>query len=214
MNKIIRLSFKLLAFLLLGLVLVNGWIIFSTSPQVFSTIEALPSKDVGLVLGTSHRLSSGDSNRFFHQRIDLAADLFNAGKIKHIIVSGDNSTPYYNEPRNMKNALINKGIPSYAIDMDFAGFRTLDSMIRCKEVFGQDDIVVITQTFHSYRALFIGNKHDMTAVALSTENLPLDVRISVEIRELFARTVAVWDLFIVNKMPKYLGKEEDIQIQK
>lgn len=213
MKKWIRRFVKLFGFLIILIVLINVWIILSTQSQVYDSINQLPQKNVGLVLGTSHKLTSGDSNKFFHQRMELAAELYHSGKVKHLIVSGDNSTPYYNEPRNMKNDLINRGVPAEAIDMDFAGFRTLDSMIRCQKVFDQNDIVVITQTFHSYRALFIGNRHNISAVALVTEDFPMSVRFNVELRELLARTVAVWDLFIVNKMPKYLGDKQDIIIQ-
>ena len=212
-KTIVRIGLKLFGVVLLLIIVLNAWIVISTSSQVYDNIDDLPSKKVGLVLGTSHKLLNGDSNQFFHQRIDLAVQLYKAGKVKHLIVSGDNATKYYNEPLNMRNALIAKGVPSEAISRDFAGFRTLDSIVRCKLIFDQEDITVITQTFHSYRALFIGNHHNMKMSAFVSEDLPFLTSMYVEVRELLARTVAVWDLFIVDKMPKFLGEKEPIHIQ-
>gem|GEM_PF-4345032 len=98
--------------------------------------------------------------------MQTAAELYKQGKIVHFIVSGDNRTRYYNEPLEMQKALVKLGVPIAAITLDYAGLRTLDSIVRCKEIFGQDNITIITQPFHSYRALFISDYYDVNAVAL------------------------------------------------
>lgn len=211
-KKIIKWLFYLVSGLLFGVLVLNVLLVLNTEGQVYDDISNLPDNDVGLVLGTSHRLHNGDSNMFFFQRIEQTVKLYQAGKIQHIIVSGDNSTPYYNEPAKMKSVLMEKGIPEEVISMDFAGFRTLDSIVRSKLVFGQTNITVITQDFHSYRALYIANFHGINAVASVGEKLPMHVSFKIEFREVFARTVTFWDLYIAKKSPRFLGEKEEIHI--
>ncbi len=210
MRNLIKRVFYLLGAFLILIIALNIWLIRSTESQVYTDISKIPTMEVGLVLGTSHRLQSGDSNMFFYQRIDQAVQLYQMGKIKHLIVSGDNGSRYYNEPQKMKNTLMDRGIPEHAISMDFAGFRTLDSIIRSKLIFGQQKMVIITQDFHSYRALFIANFHQIEAVASVGSKLPLRVRLKTELREIMARGLAIFDLYILNKQPKFLGEKEEL----
>src|SRR5687768_14624631 len=133
------------------LVASNVWIVKSTEKRIYDDLNKLPQHRVALVLGTSHRSVGGGPNPFFHNRIETAAALYRMGKIQHFILSGDNSTMFYNEPMEMRKALIIKGVPASAITLDYAGLRTLDSVVRSKEIFGQDKITIITQPFHSYR---------------------------------------------------------------
>jgi len=190
----------------------NWWVVGSTTADIFSSYEQLPNNPVGLVLGTSRRLSSGAPNPFFDNRMRTAADLFRMGKISHIIVSGDNRTRFYNEPLEMKNALVKLGVPDSAITLDYAGLRTLDSVIRSKEIFGQDHITIITQTFHSYRALFISHYYDIDAVALVISEPQQEVALNVHVREYFARAKAILDLYILKTAPRHLGEKEPIAL--
>src|SRR5204862_2438607 len=146
---------------------------------------------VALVLGTSHRSVGGGPNPFFQHRIETAAELYQLGKIDHFILSGDNSTKFYNEPLEMRRALIKKGVPDSAITLDYAGLRTLDSVVRCKMIFGQHKITIITQLFHTYRALFISDYYGIDAVVLVADEPELERTFKVRIREYFARTKAV-----------------------
>ncbi len=195
------------------LVAANVWVVRSTSSKIFSDYEALPSNPVGLVLGTSSRRSDGSPNPFFHNRISAAARLYAMGKVGHIIVSGDNRSKFYNEPLEMKKALVKLGVPDSAITLDYAGLRTLDSVVRSKEIFGQKSITIITQPFHSYRALFISRYYHIDAIALvadePTEDSPA---VSVYVREYFARAKAVLDLYILKTGPRHLGEKEPITI--
>lgn len=190
----------------------NIWIVKSTQANVYSDLALLPDHRMGLVLGTSHRLASGGPNPFFQNRIDMAATLYAMGKIDHFILSGDNRTRYYNEPVEMKKALIRKGVPASAITLDYAGLRTLDSVVRSKKIFGQNKITIITQPFHSYRALFISRYYDMDAVAMVADDPELEQTLKVRLREYFARTKAVLDLYIFKTDPKFLGEKEEIII--
>ena len=192
--------------------LCNVWIVKSTEEKVFSDLQLLPSHKMGLVLGTSHKSVGGGPNPFFQNRIEMAANLYALGKIEHFILSGDNSTIFYNEPLEMKKALIKKGVPASAITLDYAGLRTLDSIVRSKKIFGQHQITIITQPFHSYRALFISRYYDMDAVAMVAEEPELDRTFKVRLREYLARTKAVLDLYIFKTDPRFLGEKEEINI--
>jgi len=190
----------------------NIWVILTTKDRVFLDEQYISSKNVALVLGTSKKLMGGEENPFFTNRIESAALLFHAGKIRHFILSGDNNTKYYNEPLDMKLALLAKGVPEKSITLDYAGFRTLDSVIRCKEIFGQQRITIVTQKFHSYRALFISDYYDLDAEVFATENVPLLQSAKVLFRELLARPKAVLDLYLLQKDPKFLGRKEELII--
>ena len=190
----------------------NIWIVKSTEDKVYSDLTLLPDHRIALVLGTSHRSAGGGPNPFFQNRMEMAARLYAMGKIDHFILSGDNSTRYYNEPAEMKKSLIRKGVPASAITLDYAGLRTLDSVVRSKKIFGQDKITIITQPFHSYRALFISRYYDMDAVAMVADDPELDQTFKVRLREYFARTKAVLDLYIFKTDPRFLGEKEEIII--
>lgn len=192
----------------------NAWIVASTRERVYKDMKELPEHRVALVLGTSHKTVQGKPNPFFEHRIEMAAALYKQGKIDHFILSGDNSTKFYNEPLEMRKALIKKGVPASAITLDYAGLRTLDSVVRCKEIFGQNKITIITQSFHSYRALFISDFYEMDAVAMVAEEPEFDRTAKVRIREYFARFKAVLDLYILDTSPRFLGDKEKLNVSR
>lgn len=190
-------SYTLILLLLFALSC-NLWIIYSTEALTQDTFESLEGYEVALVLGTSKKLVGGKPNPFFHNRIKKAAELYHSGIVKKLILSGDHRTRYYNEPLDMKKAIMELGVPETSILLDYAGLRTLDSILRCKEVFGQEKFIVVTQKFHIYRSLFISNYYGIDAVGVAAEGVPLDNSFKVIVREFFARTKAVLDLYIFN----------------
>jgi SanA protein len=190
----------------------NYWVIKSTEAKVFTDINSLNGRSVALVLGTSNKLRNGSVNPYFENRIKAAAELYREGKVIHFILSGDNRSKYYNEPLRMKKALVLLGVPDSAITLDNAGLRTLDSIVRTKEIFGQDKITIITQPFYSYRALFISNFYKIDAVALVTQDATSEAPFKVYLREYFARTKAILDLYILNTAPRHLGEKEPLSI--
>jgi SanA protein len=194
------------------LVASNVWIVLSTSSQVFEGIDEAPFNEVGLVLGTSSKTMSGIDNPYFVTRIEQAAALYKAGKVNHLIVSGDNETVYYNEPEKMKQALIENGVPASAITLDLSGFRTLDSIVRCKYVFGINSVTIITQKFHGYRALFLCNYNDLEAIVVTTQSLHDKGSLSVLLREYLARFKAVLDLYILHTVPKKIDRKEVLPV--
>ena len=198
---------------LILLLVSNAWVVYSTKPQVYESAEELPAKDIALVLGTSRYLVNGQKNLFFYYRLQAAVDLYKQGKIKHILVSGDNRSKYYNEPREMYEVLREMGVPKEAITLDFAGLRTLDSVVRCKEIFGQNQVVIITQRFHAYRAAFIANHRELQAVCYVANNPQFNNTQKIKFREYFARVKALIDLYILRAEPRHMGQKEPILIQ-
>jgi SanA protein len=187
----------------------NLWVVFSTKDQLYDNASLIPFRKVGIVLGTN-KLWKKEENPYFKFRIEATVALFKAGKIKHIIVSGDNHISYYDEPQDMKKELVKAGVPDTCISLDYAGFRTFDSVIRCKEIFGQDSITIISQEFHNERALFIANYYKMSAIAFNAQDVSQAFSIETNVREYFAKCKAVLDLYIFHTTPHFLGNKEKI----
>ncbi len=206
-------AISLLGFsLLVGLVLLaNVWVIQSTYSQVYEDLDLVPYNQVGLVLGTSPVLKNGQSNLYFKSRMQATAELFHAGKVEHLILSGDNGTKKYNEPEAMQQALIELGVPIEKLTLDYAGFRTLDSVVRCQKIFGQNRFTVISQKWHNHRALFIANSNELNAVAYNAPEV-INASHKATNREYLARVKAVLDIYIFNKSPKFLGEKENIDL--
>lgn len=182
---------------------------FYAYKYTYSSMEELPYNRVGLVLGTSKKVANGRANMYFTNRIAAAAALYQLGKIDYILVSGDNRQVTYNEPRDMLNALLEAGIPRERIVLDYAGFRTLDSIVRCKEVFGQDTYTIISQRFHNERAVFLAHAHGINAIAYNARDVERHNGLKTRIREVFARSKVFIDL-LIEKKPKFLGESVPI----
>lgn len=188
-------------------VLACNWIVIrSAKNKTYQDVKDVPYHKVGVVLGTVPYLPSGRENFYFNSRMKAVADLFFADKISYILASGDNHRRNYNEPESMRQALIALGVPESAIVLDYAGFRTLDSMVRAKKVFGQDSFIVISQHWHNERAIFIGRHNGMDVVGYDAKDaIVRKAYFRNFIRELLARVKAVYDI-CVDKQPKYLGE--------
>lgn len=184
--------------------------VVSSSGYIYHDSKDLPENKCGLLLGTSKYRSGGGVNPYFKNRIEAAVKLFRSGKIEYIIASGDNSEKYYNEPKLMRKELIGMGVPAGKIVLDFAGFRTLDSVVRAKHVFGQDSITVISQRFHLERAIYLGRKNNLQISGFVAES-PFEAGyIKVRVREVLARTKAYMDIHILKKQPKFLGEKVSV----
>ncbi|MCL1943486.1 MAG: YdcF family protein [Candidatus Azobacteroides sp.] len=190
--------------------LANYKINSATRYNVYENINAVPYNKVGLVLGTSKYLRANTLNPYFKYRIDAAANLFKAGKISYIVVSGDNRHHSYNEPEDMKKALMEQGIPKEKIYLDYAGFRTLDSVVRINMIFGQSSFTVISQKFHNERAVFIAENYGLNAVGYNARDVEIPLGFKVKVREIFARVKVFIDL-LIGKDPKFLGEPIEIR---
>jgi SanA protein len=190
--------------------LIFGWICFSwversTKNAQYDVAEKIPSCHAAIVLGTSRYLSTGVQNLYFTYRIDAAEKLYRAGKVEKFILSGDNRVNDYNEPKEMKKALMQRGIPDSCLVLDYAGLRTFDSMVRCKEIFGQDSVIVVSQQFHTARSIFIAKKIGLVAFGFNAQKVTTQRTVRMWIREFFSRIKCVLDLYVFHTKPKHLG---------
>jgi SanA protein len=179
--------------------------------RVYQSVEAVPVREVGLVLGTSKSTRSGRPNLHFDQRIAAAVELYRAGKVRHLLVSGDNHIATYDEPTDMRNALVAAGVPANAITCDYAGFHTLDSVVRAQEVFGLSQCTIISEEFHCPRALWIAQQHGLDAIAFAAPDVSLrGWSLRAECREQLARAWCGVDLYVLHRQPKFPGPREPI----
>jgi len=183
----------------------NLWIVIRAHARVFARVGDVPSNDVALVLGTSARLKGGGDNPFFAGRMAAAAELYRAGKIRHLILSGDNRAARYDEPSSMRDALVKLGLPADAMTLDYAGFRTLDSFARAKKVFGADRLTIVTDDFHSARAVLLARHFGIDAYAYHSKPVPMRWSKKTRIREIAARVRALLDLYVLRTKPHFLG---------
>ncbi len=209
------LSIKFLALLFAGLLLLlyilNDSIVSQTSPFIYTDSKTIPSKKAALLLGTAKYFATGQRNYFYTYRIRAAAELFKKGKVRAIVISGDNSTKRYDEPTTMKNDLIALGVPARYITLDYAGFRTLDSIVRAREIFGLDDYIIISQRFHLERALYIAHARGHKAIGFVAKDIPgTAAAYRMLFREYLARGAAFADLHILYREPRFLGKQERV----
>ena len=174
--------------------------------KVYNRIEEVPERKIGLVLGCSKYLSNGRKNLYFQQRIDAAKELYFSDKVKFLLVSGDNSTKYYDEPTTMKKDLIALGVPGNKIYCDYAGLSTLDSVVRTKEVFKENQFIVISQGFHVRRAIYLGLAHDIDLIGYAPQGVSGLGSLKTELRECLARGKALLDVKFLNRQPKFLGE--------
>jgi SanA protein len=177
----------------------------SARNKTFTDVSLIPHRHVGLVLGCPRKVPGGWSNPFFENRISAAANLYFQGKVDYLIASGDNHVQSYDEPVDMKNALIEKGVPADRIYLDYAGFHTLDSVVRVKEIFGQDSVTMVSQNFQNQRAIFLASHHGIDAIGFDAADVDPQFALKTDIREQFAKVKAVLDIYLLNRQPHFLG---------
>jgi SanA protein len=175
--------------------------------KTYTDVSMIPHRHVGLVLGCPRKIPGGWSNPFFENRISAAADLYFHGKVDDLVVSGDNHVQSYDEPTDMKNALTEKGVPADRIYLDYAGFHTLDSVVRVKEIFGQDSVTIVSQNFHNQRAIFLADHHGIDAIGFDAPDVSPEYALKTESREQFAKLKAVLDVYVFHKQPHFLGQK-------
>ncbi len=201
-----RLIVGFISIVVLMLVVAIGldrWISWKTKDYIYDEVQQLPRRQVGVVLGTAKYYRAGVPNQYYHYRIQGAINAYNSGKVKYLLLSGDNAQQSYNEPMTMRRDLIAAGIPASDIVLDYAGFRTLDSIVRTRKVFDTNDFIVITQRFHCERALYIALHMGIQAQCFAVPS-PKDI-LTVRVREIFARLAALTDLYILKREPRFLG---------
>jgi len=191
-----------------------GWtnfVVWRCGDVVYDQIDQVPARRVGLLLGTGPRLGDGRRNLYFDYRIEAAAALYRAGKIERILASGDNGREEYNEPEAMRDALIAAGVKPEHIVLDYAGFRTLDSVVRAQKVFGAEAFTVISQGFHCKRAVYLARAYGIDAIGYAARDIGnRSARAKMLLRESRARCAAWLDVHILDRSPRFLGEKVPI----
>lgn len=208
-KKWLKITVLIIGVIVSVVLLADVTISLSTGSQLYQDIELIPTQDTALVLGTSKYIRR-TLNPYYQYRIDAAIELYKQNKVTHFLLSGDNAHRSYNEPWTMKRDLLKAGIPEENITLDYAGFRTLDSVQRAKQIFEANSLTIVTQKFHCQRALFIANHFSMDTVCLVVPSPSGWANTKIRIREVLARTKAILDLYIFNVQPKFLGPKEPI----
>ena len=188
----------------------NYFIEKNAENKTFSEVSKIKKNKVGLVLGTAKMLNSGYVNLYFTHRINATVALYKAGKIDFVVVSGDNGNKNYDEPTDFKEELVKNGIPENKIFLDYAGFRTLDSVVRIKEIFSQNSVTIISQKFHNERAIYLAKHFDIKAVGFNAKDVSGRYGLKVQIREYLARVKVFVDI-IFKVEPKFLGEKIEVK---
>jgi len=205
----IKWFFLIVIVTILALISIDIYISKQAEPDLYSNIKKVPVKKAVLVLGTAKYITRGKKNYFYTYRIRAAVQLFKSGKVKAIVVSGDNGTKYYDETTAMQKDLIKAGIPSRYITLDYAGFRTLDSVVRAEAIFDLKDYIIVSQKFHLERALFIAKAKGQKVIGFMAKDIPGTVAAyRMKAREYLARAKAFLDVYILYTEPKFYGKKE------
>ncbi|ENM5784606.1 MULTISPECIES: SanA/YdcF family protein [Vibrio] len=197
---------------IVSLLAIDRWVTWQTQNNIINDTDNTPPFQVAVVLGTSKYIGK-TLNEYYTNRIDAAIELYQQGKVRNFLLSGDNAHRSYNEPWTMKRDLLRAGIPAENISLDYAGFRTLDSIVRAKQIFDTNNFLIITQRFHCERALFIAHYQDIQASCLAVPGPSSHSGFKVRLREVFARAYAVFDLFVLDTKPKFLGPKEPIIVE-
>lgn len=190
----------------------DAWTRRSAQGRLYDHAELLPPRSIGLVLGTAPVVRGGRTNLFFRYRMEAAAELFHARKVRHLLLSGDNGHKGYDEPSAMRDALLALGVPDEAMTLDYAGFRTLDSIVRARNVFGQSQLIIISQAFHNERAIAIAQHYGVDAIAYNAPEVGGAGGLRTSLREYAARVKCVADLFLLNTQPRFGGPEVPIPL--
>ncbi|WP_173779725.1 SanA/YdcF family protein [Frigoriflavimonas asaccharolytica] len=184
------------------MILANIWVFSLTDGRSYEKISKIPPRETALVLGTSPKMMSGVANPYFTSRMDAVSLLYHHGKIKSIIVSGEKSQGY-DEPAAMKKFLIyQEGIPEDIIVEDPKGFNTHASILRCKNVYKKENVIIVTQGYHNIRALFFARNNKMNALGFNAQEIDKpESYYRNQFREFFARLQAV-TYFIIGYSPE------------
>ncbi|MEA1953881.1 MAG: ElyC/SanA/YdcF family protein [Campylobacterota bacterium] len=207
----IKWLFILLTVTVITVFFIDMYIVKQAKSRLYASVQKTPAKKVALLLGTAKYIAKGKKNYFYLYRIRAAVALFKAGKVKAIVVSGDNGTKYYDETTTMQKDLIKAGVPSRYISLDYAGFRTLDSVVRAEAIFDLKDYIIISQKFHLERALFIAKAKGQKVIGFMAKDIAgTKAAYRMKAREYLARTKAFLDVYILHTEPKFYGKKEKV----
>nr|WP_027074694.1 ElyC/SanA/YdcF family protein [Mannheimia granulomatis] len=192
MIKLFKIIVGLNLFAILALLVIDALTSYIVRDKVYTNIELLPHREYAVVLGTAKFYTKDVINEYYKYRLDTAAELIKDEKVDKLLLSGDNKTPYYNEPKTMTVDLLKMGIATQKIKQDYAGYRTFDSIIRAKEVYKLPPFTIVSQKFHCERALLIAKFRNIDAICYAAK-YP-EGAYQVRVREILARAAMMLSL--------------------
>jgi len=175
----------------------------------YNAMDEIPSKSVAIVFGASINPNTKLPSDILRDRIVTAVDLYNNGKVEKIIMSGDNSVEHYNEPQIMGRYAKLLSVPEEDIVLDYAGRRTYDTCYRAKEIFQLNDVILVTQEYHLYRALYTCNALGLDSIGVSASRQEYVDQFYYDLREIPATLLAIWQVHISRPEP-ILGEKEEV----
>ncbi len=173
-----------------------------TQHLIVPSVAAAPNRPVAIVFG-----AAGD---ILTDRVTTGVELYKAGKVQKLLMTGDNGRDGYNEPEDMKQKAIAEGVPARDVVCDYAGFRTYDSLYRARDIFGVRSAILVSQRYHLPRALFLGEKLGLDVVGVDAARHRYAGQAGFDLREIAAVEVAWWQATVSHPRPKYLGKPEPL----
>lgn len=213
--RLVKWLIGIILFMVAAAITIDLYISKEAEADIYSDLTSVPAKKAAMVLGTAKYMIGGGQNYFYTYRIRAAAALFNAGKVKAIVVSGDHSTKYYDETGKMKKDLMKEGVPGKYITIDPLGVRTLDSVVRGEAIFDLKDYIIVSQRFHLERALFIAKAKGHKVIGFTAKDIPgTAAAYRMKAREYLARAKAFLDVYVLHTMPKFDGKKEKVNYKK
>lgn len=210
-SVIVRSLVGVLTLMAIATLLIQHSVVRCAQGKTYQDVQRITGKHVGLVFGCDDRFQDRE-NLYFTYRMDAAAELWKAGKLDCLIVSGDNRSMNYNEPQKMKKALIERGVPAEKIVCDYAGLRTLDSVIRARTVFGVQKCLMISQLFQNERAICIAKAHGIEAIGFNAKDVTGPGGRKTKWREFAARMMMWLDIHALHTQPKYGGPRVNLPL--
>ncbi|MEG3115319.1 ElyC/SanA/YdcF family protein [Salinicola sp. 4072] len=212
LKGLLKTLFAGLLLLVIGVVVINLWILQKTHARIEHEVPLCAMQPVGLVFGTAQWLREGGANPYYQARMEASAELLRLHRVQHLLLSGDNRTRYYNEPISMWRSLRHRNVSDAHMTLDYAGFSTFDSVVRAKEVFGADRLMLISQGWHLPRALFIAEVMGIEATGCAVPDDGVEGEWRLRLREWLARAATFGDLYVWGRKPYFLGPLEPIQL--
>ncbi len=207
-------TLSLIFFCLLALPLVMiGYVRATTQTQRFTQVQMVPRERVALVFGAGVR-PDGRLTRMLAERVTAAVELYKAGRVEKLLMTGDNSRADYDEVTAMKGYAVTLGVPAQDITLDFAGFSTYESCYRARAIFGVQRAILVTQQFHLPRAVYTCDKLGVEAVGFGVRDWGAyreSLVITYTIRDSLATLKALWQVHITQPLPTFLGAPEVIR---
>lgn len=194
---------------IVGIAAIWGYVKSVSHADIYKDLESVPSKYVAIVFGAGIR-ADGTPSKYLRDRLDAGVLLYKSGKVKRLLLSGDNGSNRYDELKVMKEYCANAGVPAADIFVDYAGFDTYSTVYRAKDLFKVDEAIMVTQVYHLERAIFLGEKMGISCVGFAADNGSYQLAAKNEFREQLALVKSFVDVSR-NRKPKYYGGNIDIR---